>query len=126
MNVALPAPLVHVVDDDDAVRAALVLLIEAQGWQVRGFTSVAAWLEREDRALPQCLVLDVELDEPDGALLQECLHADPQVPPVVVLTSVPRGQPARRARGAGARCVLTKPQGVDRLVGEIGRALPPP
>jgi len=125
MNVAPLEPLIDVVDDDLAVRTAVALLIGTRGWQVRAFASVAGWLERDDSVVPHCLVLSIELNEPDGALLMKCLRADPHVPPMVLLTAEPGSLWAARARAEGACCVLTKPHDMGRLVGQIARILAP-
>ena len=45
-----PPALVHVIDDDDAVRASLAFLLESAGLACRTWESAIAFLEARDRA----------------------------------------------------------------------------
>ena len=59
-------PIVHVIDDDDAVRQSLAFLLKTAGMRVHGFESAKAFLE----VLPQigtgCIVTDVRMPEMTG------------------------------------------------------------
>jgi len=61
-----PAPLVHLVDDDASVRAALEDLLASVGLNVRGFASVAEFLAEPLPDAPGCLVLDVRMPGQSG------------------------------------------------------------
>lgn len=107
----LEQPLIHVVDDDEAVRSSLTLLGEARGWSVQGYPSaydyLATALSEEGR--PVCLVLDLQMPGMNGAELLEALHTSGKSLPAVVLTAWPDGDLARRATEAGAKRILAKP-----------------
>ncbi|WP_290649206.1 response regulator [Aquisalimonas sp.] len=120
-------PVVYVVEDDEAVRNALALLICSQGWEVRVFDSASAFLEAglpPKESLP-CLLLDLDLGDMNGAELQEYLQAQEHNLPTIVVTAKPDHSLARRASDAGARAVVSKPFEATDLIREIEQALRP-
>lgn len=66
--------VIHVVDDDDAVRTALSRLLIQAGYMVRGYPTAGDFLVTEPETLPGCLLLDLELPGPGGLELQQALH----------------------------------------------------
>ena len=54
-------PWVSVIDDDESLRAALVLLLRSAGFQGRGFGSAEEFLGHAEAPEPKCAVLDVHL-----------------------------------------------------------------
>lgn len=104
-------PVVHIVDDDEAVRSALSLLANAHGWGVRAFDSAAGYLEADPEVgdRPAVLILDLQMPGMNGAHLQEVLASQDRHIPTIVLTAWPEGELADRARAAGANAVLAKP-----------------
>ena len=119
-----PAPIVHVVDDDDAVRTAVVRLLQAAGHEARGYASAGEFLlGRSDRNAPGCAVLDVRLPGPSGLDLQEAL-ARLEVPiPIVFLTGHGDIPMSVRAMKAGAVDFLTKPVRAEALLAAVRNAL---
>ncbi len=103
--------MIHVVDDDEAVRSSLTLLGEARGWSVRSYASALDYLSAPRNWFPhaECLVLDLQMPGMNGAELLESLKASGNGIAAVVLTAWPEGELARRARRAGAGRVLPKP-----------------
>lgn len=73
----MPAPpvpaIVHVVDDDAAVRDALARLLEFAGHQVRCHASAGDFLMAWPIETPACVVLDVRMPGPSGMDLQLAL-----------------------------------------------------
>lgn len=63
-------PTVFIVDDDDAVRGGLALLIETDGHAVEAFASAEAYLAALDPSRPGCLLLDLNLPGLPGTQLQ--------------------------------------------------------
>jgi FixJ family two-component response regulator len=123
----LEQPLIHVVDDDDAVRSSLTLLGEARGWSVRGYASAYDYLTNSlsGEGLPQCLVLDLQMPGMNGAELLETLNSSGRHLPAVVLTAWPDGDLARRAREAGARRILSKPLSPGEWLSAVEESLLP-
>jgi len=113
-------PIVHVVDDDDSVRTAVVRLLQAAGYEARGYASAGEFLlGRSDRNAPGCVVLDVRLPGPSGLDLQEAL-ARLEVPlPIVFLTGHGDIPMSVRAMKAGAVDFLTKPVSREALLAAV-------
>ena len=60
-------PIVHVVDDDDSVRTAVMRVLQAAGYEVRGYASAGEFLlGRSDRNAPGSAVLDVAMPAPSA------------------------------------------------------------
>jgi two-component system response regulator FixJ len=53
--------LVHVVDDDDAVRRSLDFLLRSAGHDVERWEDGVAFLKGVDRSQPACVLLDVRM-----------------------------------------------------------------
>jgi FixJ family two-component response regulator len=104
-----PAPVVHLVDDEPALRKALGRLLQAEGFVVRSHAGAAAFLAAYDPAEPACLVLDVAMPGLDGLELQARLVRDGLRLPVVFLTAHGDIPMSVRAIRAGAVDFLTKP-----------------
>ena len=118
-------PEVYVVDDDDAVRCALSMLIGAHGWGVHVFDSAAAFLKA---GIPTdetgtCLVLDIDLGGMNGAELLEYLQATGHALPAIMVTARPGSTLARRACAAGASAVVGKPVEANDLIAAIHQAI---
>lgn len=77
--------LLAVVDDDEAVREALVWLLESNGLAVQPFASGEALLQ-DDAAQFACLILDMRLSGMSGLMLFERLLQRPYCPPAIFLT----------------------------------------
>lgn len=103
-----PTPTIHVVDDDDSVRAALDSLFRSVGLKVRTYGSAQAFLEAFDDA-PGCLVLDIRLPGVSGLDFQAQMSELGVSLPVIFMTG--HGDIPMSVRGmkAGAVDFLTKP-----------------
>lgn len=113
--------LIDIIDDDEAVRTALELLVRSYGWRARAYASAQEYLEDPAQAAhaADCLLLDLNMPGMGGAELMERLAARNVATPVIVVTGETRSPLAERARRAGARAVLDKPFAEDELKSEI-------
>jgi two-component system, LuxR family, response regulator FixJ len=117
------ALLVHVVDDDPAVRDSLELLLQSAGISVRVYDSAAALLNVASQLDAGCVLTDVRMPEIDGLTLQRQLNAlNPRLV-VVVMTGHADVPIAVQALKAGARDFLEKPFDDERLIGVVKEAL---
>lgn len=116
-------PIVHIVDDDDAARTAVVRLLSAAGYVARGYTSAGEFLMTANDDAPGCLVLDVRLPGPSGLELQEALARRHSLLPVIFLTGYGDIPMSVRAIKAGAVDFLTKPVQRAALIGAVQSAL---
>ncbi|MCW5655948.1 response regulator [Hydrogenophaga sp.] len=115
--------VVFVVDDDDALRGALVLLVESAGMRARGFASADAFLREVGTDAAGCLVTDMRMPGLSGLELQQRLVADGSVLPVIVLTGHGDVPAAVQALKAGAVDFLQKPFAPERLIECVRGAL---
>jgi FixJ family two-component response regulator len=117
------APLIHVVDDDASMRAALVRLLNEVGFEARGYASTGEFLLQPLPDRPGCLLLDVRMPGPSGLELQAALQERHIMLPIVFLTGHATVATSVTAMKAGAVDFLTKPVRRDTLLEAIGRAL---
>jgi len=94
---------VFVVDDDDAVRNSMRWLVESVGLPVETYASAREFLETHDPNRPGCLVPDVRMPGMSGLDLQEKLHENGIVIPIIVVTGHGDVPTAVRAIKAGAK-----------------------
>jgi FixJ family two-component response regulator len=118
-----PAPLIHVVDDDAAYRAAVARLLEASGYRVALYASAAQLLEKALPVEAGCILLDIQMEGLNGLELQDRLAAAGNRLPIVFLTGQADVPSSVRALKAGAEDFLTKPAPKDVLLAAVQRAL---
>jgi len=102
-------PLIHVIDDDDDQRVALLRLFSAAGYDACGYASCGEFLLQRLPDRPGCLLLDVRMPGPSGLDLQAVLHDKGIWLPVVFLSGHADIATSVRAMKAGAVDFLTKP-----------------
>lgn len=117
------SPVVHVVDDDDSARTAVLRLLGAAGYIARGYGSAGEFLMMISDETPGCLVLDVRMPGPSGLELQEALARRRSTLPVVFLTGYGDIPMSVRAIKAGAVDFLTKPVEREALMRAVRSAL---
>jgi two-component system response regulator FixJ len=101
--------LVYIVDDDEAVRDSLSILIESAGFDVETFELAWAALDRCRARPPDCILSDVRMPGMDGLEFQERLTEDRIDAPVVIMTGHGDVRLAVRAMKAGALDFIEKP-----------------
>jgi len=118
----LGAPLVLVVEDDGAVRRALVRALPLHGFRVVAAADGLEAFTRITEEPPAVVVLDVGLPGPDGLSIAQRLRSDGSAVPVLMLTA--RDTIDDRVAGleSGADDYLTKPFALEELVARL-RAL---
>ena len=77
---------VYLVDDDEAVRHALGLLLSTVGIRAVGFADTQAFLAEVPRLAPGCLILDIRMPVISGLKLQERLAAQGIDWPTIVIS----------------------------------------
>lgn len=115
--------MVLVVDDDDAVRRALVSLLTAEGHGVREFGSASAFYQAPLPDVPACLILDMKMPGIGGLEVVSELKRKGMTIPVIFITghgSIPLSVQAMKA---GAMEFLTKPVAPDDLLRAVCDAL---
>lgn len=116
-------PTVFIVDDDDAVRDGLALLIETDGHAVEAFASAEAYLAALDPSRPGCLLLDLNLPGLPGTQLQAELNRREARIPIIFLSAHGDIPTTVRAIQAGALDFLTKPIEGGLLLNRVKAAM---
>ena len=120
---AKPAGLVHVVDDDEALRAAVVRLIRSNGYEAVGHSDAVGLRAASDHDRPSCILLDMRLVGESGLNVQAALRARGNTTPIIFMTGFGTIPLTVQAIRGGAVEFLTKPVDNDTLLTAIRRAL---
>jgi two-component system response regulator FixJ len=114
--------LVHVIDDDEALRESLAFLLGTARMEVRTYESAEAFLSALSEARSGCIVTDVRMPDMSGVDLLRRL-AELNVPlPVIVITGHGDVQLAVEAMKIGAADFIEKPFDDEILLGAIRSA----
>lgn len=113
---------VYLVDDDEAVRKALALLLSTVGIMATGFADPQSFLARIPKLPPGCLILDIRMPAISGLKLQERLTEQGIDWPTIVISGHGDIQACRLAFRNGAVDFLSKPVDEQDLIDAIQRA----
>ncbi|WP_298109014.1 response regulator [Bradyrhizobium sp.] len=115
--------VIHVVEDDGAMRESLVELLEESGYMVRGYRRAEELLARGTAIEPGCIVSDVRMPGMDGLTLLRRLRAGGSTMPLILITGHGDVSMAVAAMKAGAVDFLEKPFEADALLDALVTAL---
>lgn len=114
---------IFIVDDDEAVRDSLKLLLESHGCRVRDYSSTRDFFRDYREEERQCLILDHHLPGETGVeFLESDVGANLRVPVILVTGGGDQSLKARAA-AAGALAYFDKPINDSELVATIFRLL---
>ena len=102
-------PLVHLVDDEAAIRRSAGFMLKSSGYRVETYESGVELLKRDRHLEPGCILLDVRMPGMDGLEVQRALRERGVTLPVVVMTGHGDISVAVRAMKAGAVDFIEKP-----------------
>ena len=122
MNAPL-SPLIHLVDDDQAVRDGLALLIGTVGLRVQCWADPQRFLAQFDRSAIGAIVLDVRMPGISGLSVLDALIAQGVDQPVIMLTGHGTVEMCRRAFKGGAAEFLEKPVDDQQLLDSLQAAV---
>jgi two-component system response regulator FixJ len=114
---------VHIIDDDDAVRDSLAVLLDSAGLPVRTYASATEFLALAPGLAGGCVLTDVCMPGLDGLALQRRLTEAGVALPVIVMTGHGDVPIAVAALKAGAVDFLEKPFDDERLITAVRAAL---
>lgn len=115
--------LVHVIDDDPAVRDSLAFLLETANLRARTYESAVAFLEALPEVDSGCVVTDVRMPEMTGIELVKRLKAQGFRLPIVMITGHADVPLAVEAMKAGVADFIEKPFDDEVLLSAINAAL---
>ncbi|PSJ40702.1 response regulator transcription factor [Allosphingosinicella deserti] len=123
-NTSRSRPIVSVIDDDAAMRAALTDLLDSLGCQSQAFGSSELFLSAEEALSSDLVITDIEMGPLDGlGLLKRLGEILAQPVPVIVITALSDERLERRAAAEGCFAFLRKPFDPDRLIAHVRNAV---
>ena len=123
MTPSSDAPIVYVVDDDEAVREATRDLLSSVGWRAECFATAQEFLRSPRPDAPACLILDVRMPGGSGLDLQRELAQTGTPIPIIFVTGHGDVPMTVRAMKAGAVEFFTKPFRDQELLDAIQQAI---
>lgn len=115
--------VVHIVDDEEAVRNSLAFLLQSAGFAVRVHETATDFLALAPGIANGCLVTDLRMPDMDGVELLRRLRAAGALLPAIVITGHADVQMAVEAMKSGALDFIEKPFSDEVLIDSIGRAV---
>jgi two-component system, LuxR family, response regulator FixJ len=123
MNALEPKQLVYVIDDDEAVRDSMGMLLESADLAFRCFASADDFIAEHDGSQRGCLVLDIRMPGMNGIELQQKLKSIDSSLPIVFITGHGDVAMAVEAMRQGALDFLRKPVDEEAFLERIAYAL---
>jgi len=114
--------IVHVVDDDEAVRDSIAFLLDTADLKVRTYESATAFLATTDRPAG-CIVTDVRMPDISGIELAHRLRDEGSAEPVIIITGHADVPLAIEAMRAGVVDFIEKPFDDEVLLAAIRRVM---
>ncbi|MAB00489.1 MAG: DNA-binding response regulator [Stappia sp.] len=115
--------VIHIVDDDPAIRDALTVVFELEGFAVREFDDGESFLGVVDGERPHCVIMDVHMPGQSGIEILRRLHATGFDVPVFVISGQGDIPMAVEAIKHGAHDFIEKPFDADTVVGRVRDAI---
>jgi len=115
-------PVVAIVDDDDAVRDGLALLLRTVGLQTRCYPDANTFLTDANDSALGCALVDIRMPGMSGLDLLDRVSALRDLP-VIVMTGHGNIDSCRRAFKRGALDFLRKPVDDDELIDAVQLAI---
>ena len=111
--------LVHLVDDDAAIRRSVGFMLKTSGHRVETYESGAELLKCGTKLEEGCILLDIRMPGMDGLEVQQALQDDGVSLPVIIMTGHGDVALAVKAMKAGAVDFIEKPFEKDMLLGSL-------
>jgi FixJ family two-component response regulator len=116
-------PKVYIVDDDEAVRESLALLLDSMDQNCQSFNSAVDFLDAYSVDMNGCLVLDIRMPGMNGLELQKQLNVQGCILPIIFVTGHGDVPMAVEAMQHGAVDFIQKPYREQDLLDKINMAL---
>ena len=113
------AKLIHLVDDDAAVRRSVGFMLKSSGHQVQSYESGLDLLKNANQLDDGCILLDIRMPGMDGLEVQQALQDKGVSLPVIIMTGHGDVGLAVRAMKAGAVDFIEKPFQKDSLIASL-------
>jgi len=111
--------VVHLVDDDEAIRRSVGFALKTSGFRVRAYESGVEFLKSASKLEPGCILLDIRMPGMGGLEVQSALRDKGIGLPVIIMTGHGDVSLAVQAMKAGAVDFIEKPFEKAVLLGAI-------
>ncbi len=115
--------IIAIVDDDQSIREAMGDFLRSYGYESRSFSSAEDFLTYGERALIDCILLDVKMHGLSGLELQAILRGRTDPTPIIFMTSHQEEAIRKAAMAAGAHAFLGKPVDLKLLISHIEKLI---
>jgi len=115
--------LVHIIDDDDALRDSLSFLLSSAGIKTKTYETATGYANDPERGACGCILTDVRMPGMSGIDLLRKLKSDGITVPVIVMTGHGDVPLAVEAMKLGALDFVEKPFNDDALIASVRSAL---
>jgi len=115
--------LVHIIDDDDALRDSLSFLLSSVGIKTKSYETATGYSNDPERGACGCILTDVRMPGMSGIDLLRKLKSDGIAVPVIVMTGHGDVPLAVEAMKLGALDFVEKPFNDDALIASVRSAL---
>lgn len=103
-------PLVSVVEDDFAMRASLLDLLDSAGCEARAYQNAEEFIASPEGLCSDVVVTDIQMGEMDGlSFMAKLKEIAPRRLPVIVITAMTDGCLEEKAIAQGCCAFLRKP-----------------
>jgi two-component system nitrogen regulation response regulator NtrX len=109
-------PRVLIVDDEEAVRSSLRMILEYEGYEVLLAANGPAGLKMAEQEGPDLVILDIKMPQMDGLEVLKRLKGEEPSPPVVILSGHGTVKTAVEAVKLGAFDFIEKPPDSERIL----------
>lgn len=116
-------PSVYIVEDDEAVRDSLQMVLESVGYKVSTYPTGNAFLDVWDADMSGCLLLDIRMPGINGMELQRKLNERNSILPIIFVTGHGDVPMAVEAMQHGAVDFVQKPYREQELLEKIEHAI---
>jgi two-component system response regulator FixJ len=114
---------IHIIDDDQAIRDSVSLLLSLEGYSVRTYESAPTFLDAIKHHACSCVVTDMNMPGMSGLDLLAVMKEQDISSPTIVMTAVSDVRLAVNAMKLGAFGFLVKPFDAGSLLTSIRSAL---
>ena len=116
-------PCVHIIEDDDAVRDSLQMMLESIGRKTKAFANADSFLSIYNQEMAGCIVLDIRMPGINGMELQRKLNELNSILPIIFVTGHGDVPMAVEAMQQGAIDFVQKPYREQELLDKIATAM---
>jgi FixJ family two-component response regulator len=120
---AAPAPMVHVIDDDDSFRRSMLRVLRTSGYAAVGYGCAGEFLLTLQGEAAGCILLDISMPGPSGIDLLRALVQRGSAPPIIFVTARDDVMISVDVMKMGAFDYIVKPVSAERVLTVVQRAL---